>query len=69
MSSFFTDAEAPIDLAAQIKCVEREIAMRERVYPRWISTGKTTPDKSAREIATMRAVLATLRQVATETPT
>lgn len=48
-------------LQDQIACVEREIAMRERVYPHWVRGGRLKQDKADREIETMRAVLATLR--------
>lgn len=44
-----------------VACVEREIRLRERVYPRWVAAGKMTDDKARREIETMRAVLAALR--------
>ena len=48
-------------LDEQIACVEREIAMRERVYPGWVRAGRMTQQKADREIETMRAVLATVR--------
>jgi len=47
--------------AEQLACIEREIKMRERVYPRWIEAGKLTPVKAAHEIQTMRDVLELLR--------
>jgi hypothetical protein len=47
----------------QIACVKREIAMRERVYPRWVAAGKMTKAKADHELAAMRAVLDTLIQV------
>lgn len=47
-------------LTDQIACVKREIAMRERVYPRWVAAGKMKQEKADAEIAAMRAVLATL---------
>lgn len=49
-----------VGLSEQIECVRREIALRERVYPRWVSAGKMTQVKANDEIAAMRAVLATL---------
>ena len=49
------------DLERQIKCVEREIGMRERVYPRWIAGKKMSQSKANDEIAMMRAVLETLK--------
>lgn len=47
-------------LGEQIACVSREIAMRERVYPRWVESGRMTQEKADQELATMRAVRATL---------
>lgn len=61
MSLFET---TPIPLAAQIACVEREIAMRERVYPRWVSEKRMPQKKADDEMAAMRAVLRTLRGIA-----
>lgn len=49
-----------ISLSAQIKCVEREIAMRKRVYPGLVIKGKMTEGQKDREIATMQAVYQTL---------
>lgn len=54
----------PIPLAAQIDCVRREIAMRERVYPRWVAASKMKAGKADQEIEAMRAVLHTLEQFA-----
>lgn len=50
-----------IPLAERIACVEREIKMRERVYPRWVAAEKMTQQKADAELAAMRAVLATLK--------
>jgi hypothetical protein len=49
-----------VDLPAQIACIKREIALRERVYPRQVAAGRMTDGKAASELATMRAVLALL---------
>lgn len=51
-------------IAEQILCVEREIKFRVRVYARRIAEGKMTKDFAERECNTMRAVLATLHDVA-----
>lgn len=58
MSGLFPEARP--DINAQIKEVEREIAMRERVYPRWVESGKMTQAAAARQIENMKAVLSTL---------
>lgn len=46
----------PITLDDMIGAVEREIVMRRRVYPRWVSQGKMPRDKAEREIELMIAV-------------
>lgn len=56
----------PIDIDRQVACVRREISMRRRVYPRWVSTGKMTQDEADRQISTMEAVQATLESVRSE---
>jgi signal recognition particle subunit SEC65 len=54
---------AAIPLQAQLAEVRREIALRERVYPKWIAEGKggLTQATADRKLETMRAVAATLR--------
>lgn len=47
----------------QIKCIEREIGMRERVYPKWVESKKMSQQKADEEIKTMREVLKTLNLV------
>ena len=53
-----------IGLAEQLTCVAREIAMRERVYPRWVESGRMTQKKAEFELAAMRAVHRTLQKLA-----
>ncbi len=50
-----------VSLAEQVSCIEREIAMRERVYPRWVSIGKMTARKAEFEMDAIKAVLETLK--------
>lgn len=52
-------------LVEQLRCVEREIKMRERAYPRFVEQGRMTEQQAARELATMRDVAETLRGMAT----
>ena len=52
------------DIYAQIKCVEREIAMRKRVYPRLIQAERMEAQSAEEEIKAMEAVLSTLREIA-----
>lgn len=49
-----------ITISEQIKCVEREIEMRRRVYPNLVIRGKMTAGAKDKEIATMQAVYNTL---------
>lgn len=57
----FPDAEIP--LTAQIKCVEREITMRKRVYPRRIGLGRMNAKFADQQLALMEAVLKTLQEL------
>jgi hypothetical protein len=45
---------------AQINCVRRELAIREKVYPALVADGKKHQSQAAHEIDAMRAVLETL---------
>jgi hypothetical protein len=40
--------------------VEREIALRRRVYPRWVEAGRLKLDRAERQIAVLEAVAAWL---------
>lgn len=55
-------ADKKIPLAMQIRCVTREIAMRRRVYPRWVADKRMTQADADHEIATMEAVLETIKK-------
>lgn len=55
-----------ITLAEQIKCVERELAMRQNVYGSWVRQGRMKKEKADHEIAAMTAILETLRAKQTE---
>jgi hypothetical protein len=57
-------SEPTISLADQIRCVRREIAMREAVYPRRVSIKKMKQETADHELAAMRAVLATIEGLA-----
>jgi len=45
-----------LDNAAKLACIEREIKMRERVYPRWVAAGKMSQEKADLELEVMRAI-------------
>jgi hypothetical protein len=48
----------------QLDCAKRELAMRERVYPRWVLQEKMDQKKADHEIACMKAIVATLTPLA-----
>ena len=60
--------EQPITITEQLACLDREIAMRERVYPRWVSAGKMTQAKVDHEMRAMRAARDMLRSLAPPHP-
>ncbi len=48
--------------AELLACVDREIRMRERVYPRWVADRKMSQDGANAEIFRMREVRAALEK-------
>lgn len=52
-----------VPISAQVKCVEREIRFRERVYARRVGEKKMSQAKADEELDAMRAVLATLQNI------
>lgn len=65
MSELIPDLPVQVSLADQIACVKREVAMRRKVYPRWVAAGKMTQAKADTEISCMLAAAATLHQPGT----
>jgi hypothetical protein len=60
------DSEPPpgrFSLKDQIRCVEREIAMRKAAYPGFVQRGKLMAPVAEREIACMEQVLRTLNRL------
>lgn len=55
-----------VPLSRQIACVERELEMRRRVYPRWVDSGKMSARVAAEEILAMQACLGTLLSIQRE---
>lgn len=52
----------PISRDDMIAEIEREIGLRNRVYPRWVVMKKITQDKADRQIAVMEAIAELLRR-------
>lgn len=44
-----------------ISCASREVAMRQRLYPRWVAEGRMTREKAAREVDLMQEIVERLR--------
>lgn len=63
MADLFPESLPQVPLADQIACVERELAMRRRVYPGWVANGRMQIVTAELEITRMVAVLETLRQL------
>jgi hypothetical protein len=45
-----------------VKCAEREIGLRRRVYPNRVDTGRMSQREADRQIAMMEAIAARLRE-------
>lgn len=49
-----------VSFEEMLACVDRELAMRRKVYPRWVRDGKLTQVAADLEVLRMRAVRALL---------
>lgn len=68
LTDLFTEHEMPdltgrFTVQEQIRCVEREIAMRKRVYPKFVANGRMELATADTELACMEQVLRTLRSL------
>jgi len=54
---------ADITIDEQIACVRRELAMRQRVYPKWVAGGRMKQADADKELERMQAVHDTLSDV------
>lgn len=46
-----------INLKPLLDCLRRELAMRQRVYPKWIAKGSMSENKAADELELMRQLV------------
>lgn len=53
-----------ITIDEQITEVQRELAMRNKVYPKWIEAGSMQKSKADFQILVMEAVLISLQEIA-----
>lgn len=51
---------AVVPLTEQIKCAKRELALRQRVYPKWVRDGRMKREAADHELAAMQAIVASL---------
>lgn len=52
----------PVTLEDMLREVERELVLRQRVYPRWVATGKMKSQQALRQIEVMAALADRLRK-------
>jgi len=52
-----------IGYEAQLACARRELALRQRCYPRWIESRRMTQEKADIEIECMAAIVKTLEKL------
>jgi len=55
-----------ITAETKLACLDREIKMRRRVYPRWVADGRMTQAKADDEIKTMEAIADDYRKAAAQ---
>lgn len=53
----------------KFKCLQRELTLRMRMYPKWISRGTLSSEKAAHELIVLRAIVEDYKQkLADENP-
>lgn len=57
-----------VSITDQLASARRELKMRRRVYPNWVSTGRLRQDTADHEIACMDAIVRTLEGLAPKEP-
>jgi hypothetical protein len=55
MADLFTGNDAPITIRDMAEECRREVTLRRRVYPRWVTAGKLKQGDADRRIAVMEA--------------
>jgi hypothetical protein len=57
----FPGAPSSVRIERQVVCAQREVAQRQRVYPRLVASGRMTQAQADEEITIMQAIVETLR--------
>jgi hypothetical protein len=52
--------------AEKLRCVQRELNMRKRLYPRWVAAGKMQQSLAAFEIKLMEEIVEDYRRMVLE---
>jgi hypothetical protein len=52
-----------VSLTEQIRCAERELGKRQKLYPKWVREGRLNSLQADRELAAMSAVVQTLQSL------
>jgi hypothetical protein len=55
-------AEVEITQTAKRRCLERELALRERNYAKWVAAGRMRQEIAAWELRVLRAILDDYRE-------
>jgi hypothetical protein len=63
MTEFEQALHMPTTLSEKIACIEREIRMRQRVYPRWVADRKMKQETAEHEIACRVEIAELLRSL------
>ena len=53
-----------MSLAEQIAEARRELAMRKKLYPQWVQSGRLDAAQAQHQLVCMEAIVATLERVA-----
>ncbi len=56
-------ADSDISIDAQVRCVQRELALRGNVYKKRIAAGKMDRQDAVKEYRTMQAVVESLKSI------
>jgi hypothetical protein len=52
------------DVEGKLRCLERELKLRRKCYPRWVASGQMTAEQAAYEEFTMAAIADDYRRLA-----
>lgn len=62
MTGLFPDAPQVVTMDDQIKCAERELGFRQRVYPRQVQDNKMSEGFATHQLQCQEAIIETLKR-------